>query len=272
VPADLALDEKRVYADRRPQTTVFVGSALGVTRVDAAGDQVGRFSLVRRGVVRTIAGADGRLVVGTDEDVLVGTGDGFAPTDFGRAAVVSLADGRPVAAAPDGTVARLAGDEWVSVGSVTNPRRADGDPLVAADGVYRVGDELTALGGDGIRDVAAAGPYAAAAAGVLRYDGTWSREFGTDCTIVAADGDRVHAVSDEGLLVRTPDGEGESWQVRERPVAGPLADIAHGETLYAVTADGTMLVHATPDLAPDGQGGWRSRELGVRDVAGLAVP
>jgi hypothetical protein len=268
VADDIALDEKRVYAGTRPRTEVFVGSALGVTRVDVAGDQIGRFSLVRRGAVRTVAGEDGKLLVGTDEDVLVGTGEGFAPTGFGPSAVVSLADGTPVAAAPDGTVARLVGDEWAPVGSVTNPRRADGDLLVAADGVYRVGDRLTALGGTDVRDVAAAGPYAATAGGVLRYDGGWEREFEADCTIVAADGTRAHAASDEGLLVRGEDG----WQVRERPLSAPLADLAHGEGLYAVTADGTVLVHAAPELAPDGRGGWRSRALGVREVTGLAVP
>lgn len=265
---DTALDEKRVYAGTRPRTELFVGSTLGVTRVDVAGDRIGRFSLVHDGAVRAIAGAGGQLVVGTDEDVLVGTDEAFVPTGFGRAAAVSLADGTPVAAAPDGTVARLVGDEWVSVGSVTNPRRADGDLIVAGDGVYRVGTELTPLGGEGIRDVAAVGPYAAAAAGVLRYEGAWRCEVGADCTIVAAAGDRVAAASDEGLLVC----EAGTWHVHDRPVSGPFADIGVGESLYVVTADGTVLVHAAPDLAPDGQGGWRSRALGVRDVAGLAVP
>jgi hypothetical protein len=265
---DIALSEKRMYGEKRDRTELFVGSALGVTRVELAGDQVGRFSLVRRDTVTAIAGKAGKLVVGTDEDVLVGTGEEFVPTGFGPAATVSVPDGVPVAAGPDGTVARLEGDDWETAGSVTNPRRADGDLLVASDGVYRVDDGLTALGGGDVRDVAAAGPYAATGEGVMRYDGEWKRAVEGDCTLVAADGDRVTAASDEGLLVRREGG----WQIRERPVDAPLADLAHGECLYAVTADGTVLIDADPELTPDGQGGWRSRALGVREVVGLAVP
>jgi hypothetical protein len=264
---DIALSEKRMYGEKRDRTELFVGSALGVTRVELAGDQIGRFALARRDSVTAIAGEAGTLVVGTDDDVLVGTSEEFVPTGFGTAATVSVSADGPVAATPDGTVARLEGDDWETVGSVTNPRRADGDLLVAGDGVYRVGEGLTALGGGDVRDVAAAGPYAATGEGVVRYDGEWKRVAEGECTLVAADGDCVTAASDEGLLVH----RGGGWQRRERPTDAPLADLAHGECLYAVTADGTVLVDADPELTPDGQGGWRSRELGVREVVGLAT-
>lgn len=265
---DITLDEKRVYGDKREETSVFVASDMGVTRVEVAGDQIGRFSLAHDDSATSIAGADGQLVVGTDSDVLVGTGNGFEATDFGAAAVVGIDDGTPLAVAPDGTVARLEGDEWVTVGSVTGPRRMDGNLLATKQGVVRVAAGLYDMdAGPGVRDVAAAGPYAATADGLLAYDDEWERVAGGDCTLVAADGERAHAVSEDGLLVRRGDG----WEVHELPAETALADIGHGESLYAVSADGTVYVHAESELSPDGQGGWRSRALGVRNVVGLAV-
>jgi hypothetical protein len=100
------------------------------SRAELSGDRIGQFSLVARCTATSVAGG-GRLVVGTDEDVLVGDGREFEPTGFGAAAAVSLADGTPVAAAPDGSVARLRGDDCEPVGSVTGPRRALGVRAVA---------------------------------------------------------------------------------------------------------------------------------------------
>jgi hypothetical protein len=266
---DIGLDEKRIYGGKREETRAFVASAMGVTGVDVAGDQVGRFALEHECPATGIAGADGQLVVGTEEDVLVGTDAGFAATGFGPATAVSLAGGTPVAAAPDGEVGRLTGDAWERLGTVPRPRRMDGDLVATRQGVYRVEAGLPALGGgDDVRDVAAAGPYAATADGLYRYEEGWERVVGGDCTLVAAVDGRAHAVSEDGLLARR-DGE---WRVTEPPVDAAIADIAHGESLYAVTADGTFLVHADADLAPDGRGGWRSRALGVRKAVGLAVP
>lgn len=266
---DITLDEKRVYSDKRDETSVFVASDMGVARVEVAGDQIGRFSLEHDAAATSIAGADGQLVVGTDVDVLVGTGEGFAETGFGAASVVGLDDGTPLAVDPEGTVARLEGDEWVTVGGVTGPRRMDGNLLATKDGVVRVTAVLSEMdAGPAVRDVAA-GPYAATADGLLSHaaDG-WERVAGGDCTLVASDGHQVHAVSGDGLLVRRDDG----WEVHDLPAETALADIGHGESLYAVSADGTVFVHAESDLSPDGQGGWRSRALGVRNVVGLAVP
>lgn len=270
MPADdIGLDAKRVYAETRDGTAAYVASALGVTRVELAGDRIGRFSLVAGCTATDVAGGDGRLAVGTDEDVLLGTTDGFVETGFGRAGAVSIADGTPVAASPDGEVARLVGDDWVTVGTVARVRRMDGSLLAASDGVYRIDTELSALGdARAVRDVAT-GPYAATAEGLFSYDGDrWARVAGGDCTLVAADADAVHAVSDAGLLAR----RGDDWHAVGIPVDAPIADITHGESLYGVTADGTVLVYAASQRSPDEQSRWRSRALGVPEVTGLAVP
>lgn len=267
---DIGLDEKRVYGETREETAAYVASALGVTRVELAGDQIGRFSLERECTATGIAGGDGHLVVGTDADVLVGTAEGFVGTDFGPAVSVALADGTPVAAGPDGDLARLVGDDWETVGTVGRVRRMDGDLVAANDGIYRIEPGLPAFGGGrAVRDVAAPGPYAATADGLFGHDGdTWTRLAGGDCTLVAAADDRVHAISDDGLLER----RGDDWHVTEIPIDAAMADLTHGESLYGATADGTFLVYAAPELAPDGHGGWRSRALGVREVTGVAVP
>ena len=264
---DTAEDERRLFGEARDRTVAFVASSLGVTRVELAGDQIGRFSLVHRGRASSVASGADTLVVGADEDVLVAAGDEFTPTGFGPATAVSVVDGRPVAAAPDGTVARLVGDDWEAVGEVVGPGRMDGDLLATGEGVYRVGDNLVHLGAANVRDVAAAGPYAATADGLLRSDDGWHRVVGGDWTLVAATDGRAHAVGEDGLYVREDDG----WHAEDLPTDAPLVDLAHGESFYAVTADGTMFVHAAPEVTPDGQGGWRSRALGVPEVTGLTV-
>lgn len=287
---DIALDEKRMYGDKRAETVVYVAGGMGLTRVEVAGDQVGRFELAVRDEVRDVAGRDGRLLVATDEDVLVGTGEDFEPTGFGPAAAVGLAPGevdpdpRPVAAGLDGEVAVLRGDQWEPVGPVDDPRAVDGDLLAAGDGVYRIdiaadGDTVTA-GLDRLRegpatDVAAAGPYAVCPDGLYELPDRRLRD--GEHTAVAADasgrrgdaGSRAHAVAGGDLFVRHGrDG----WDRVDLPTDESVVDVAYGESVYAVTAVGTLLVRADPERTPDGHGGWRSRALGVREVRRLAVP
>lgn len=265
---DIGLDAKRVYSERRERTVAFLAAPVGVTRVELAGNQVGRFSLVSRESATDIAGGDGRLVV-AGAYVLLGTGGEFVSTGFGGAGAVAVADGVPVAADTDGQVAVLQGDAWERVGSVANPRCADGD-LLAADGVYRVGEAVTALGNPPgeVRDLAAAGPYAATDAGLYRHEsGGWNLAVDGDCRLVAADGERACTVTESTVVVR----RGDEWRSIESPDPG-LADIAYGEGLYAVTPDGTVFVHTSADETPDGPVGWRSRALGVHGVVGLAVP
>lgn len=271
---DIALDEKRVYGETRAETVVYVAGGMGLTRVAVAGDQVGRFELALRDPVRDVAGRDGRLLVATDEDVLVGTGEAFEPTGFGPAAAVGLASGdadtgpRPLAAAPDGEVALLRGDEWDPVGAVRDPRAVDGDLLAADDGVYRVdAGGLDRLRAGAAADVAAAGPYAACPDGL--YGLPDRRLRAGEHTAVAADTrwGRAHAVADGDLFTRR-----DGWERADAPTDEPVVDVAYGESVYAVTAAGTLLVDADPEQTPDGRGGWRSRALGVREVRRLAVP
>ena len=281
---DIGLDEKRVYAGTREETLVYVAASSGLVRARVAGGQVGRFELAVREPARDAAGRDGRLLVATDEDALVGTGEGFEPTGFGPAAAVGLAPGggpddgpRPLAAAPDGRVAALDGDEWVRLGTVEDPRALDGDLLAAGDGVYRVdvpGASVERLREGPATDVAAAGPCAACPDGL--YDLSGGRLRAGEHTAVAADtAGRAHAVSEGELFAReNGDGAGDtdSWARCRLPTDEPVVDVAYGDAVYAVTATGTLCVEVGAEGAPDGQGGWRSRALGVRDVVRLAVP
>jgi len=264
---DIALDEKRMYGDRREETTAFVACEMGVARLDLSDDQIGRFGLEHRCSARDIAAGDGRLAIATGEDVLVGTGGDFAPTDFGPAVAVGVAE-TVIAAGEDGRVARLDGDEWTEVETVADVRAIDGDLVATADGVVRLdGDALVSLGGEAATDVATAGPYAATEAGVARYLDDWTLEAAGDATVVAAerDGDRAHAVVDGDLLEWTA-GE---WVPAESPEQG-VVDVAYDAATVAVTADGVVMID--PVTAKDGAPQWRSRTLGLTDAVGVAVP
>lgn len=266
---DSALDEKRVYAESRDATLAYLASDLGVTRVSVSGDQVGRVGLVHRSSARDVAGADGRLFVATEDDVLAWTREGFESTGFGPALAVGIGN-TPLAAGPDGLVARLLGDAWSQVGTLSAVRAIDGHLVAADSGVYRVTDgDLTPLGLDGVRDVAASGPFAATEGGLFRrVNGTWTGERHEPCSVVAADGARAHVVADGTILERGSNG----WIPCDVPTATTVVDVAYGDATYGVTADGTFLIGAEAAVAADGQGGWRARALGIPSVGGIAVP
>ncbi|WP_018257054.1 HVO_0234 family beta-propeller protein [Halomicrobium katesii] len=264
---DIALDEKRIYEERREETCAYVACEMGVATVALSDDQIGRFGLEHGCTARDIAGSDGRLAVATDEDVLVGDGTGFTATGFGPATAVGVGE-TVVVAGEDGTVARLDGDEWVTLGAVDEPRAVDGDLVAAAEGCVRIdGGDLVALGGDAVRDVAAAGPYAASADGVDRLADGWTTELAGDATVVSAerDGDRAHAVVDGDLFARAS-GE---WAAVDPTVSG-IVDVAYAAATVTVTADGTVAID--PVTAKDGAPEWRSRALGLAGVTGVAVP
>lgn len=274
---DIALSEKRLYGERRAATRAYVASPAGVAYVEASDDQIGRFGLAHRCVARDVAGGDGRLLVATDEDVLVGVGEAFEPTGFGPAVAVGI-DADPLAVGPDGRVARLVDDDWETLGEVGDVRAVDGPLIAAADGVYRVGDgsphrdpgadpspELSHVGLDDARDVAGPGPLAATANGVFRREAGWNREAEGDATVVASDGERAHAVVDGGLLERAADG----WRDAGAP-EGDVVDVAYDAAAFAVTADGRILLD--PVAAKDGATAWRTRSIGLVDVAGIAIP
>ena len=251
---DITLDEKRVYGDKSGATAVLVATDLGLVAASVSGDMVGEFGIERRGSVAVVA-ADDRVAVAAEEDVLVGDEE----TGFGPAVAVGV-DGRTVLAADaDGRVGRYDG-AWETVGEVGDPKRFDGN-LLAADGVYRVGDDCTYSGLDDVTDVASAVPLAATHDAVYRLGNGWMDEREGDFSVVASDGIRTHGVCDGDLVARPAPGE---WVRDEIPTDDEVVDVAYTpDAVVAVTATGTMLV--------EGGAGWRPHELGVRGVRSLAV-
>lgn len=269
---DIPLSEKRMYGRTRPETHAYVGSGLGITRVETAGGQIGRFTLAHRCDARDIAGANGECAVATDDAVLVSTDDGFAPTGFGPATAVSYDEGGLVAAGAD-RVARYDDGEWWEMGSVADVRALSDDLLAAADGVYG----LPGCAYLGLHDAAdVAGPFAATADGLYERDAqegsvgareNWLAVRSGAHSAVATDGDRVHA-ADADSLVELVDGD---WHECDLPVRERVVDVTHGDAVYAVTEDGTFLVETDDDGTADGRGGWRSRSLGLPEVVGVSV-
>ncbi|QSG10568.1 Uncharacterized protein HSBGL_0127 [Halapricum desulfuricans] len=266
------LEEDRIYADTLGKTDVYVAAGLGVVEVSVSNDRIGQFSLAHRCPARDIAADGTDLLVATDEDVLAidPTGDELTVErlSFGPAVAVGGADA-PLAAAPDGTVARRTDGGWTELGAVSEPRAIDGPLVATADGVVRAGDGLEYVGLRDARDVLGGPtPYAATADGLYRLGPGWTHELETESFVVAADGDRVHAVTSEGLLVDAGDG----WREREVPTDERLVDVGYiaDGGVIAVTETGRFLVD--PVAAKDGASGWRSRALGLDGTAGFAVP
>jgi hypothetical protein len=263
-------DDVDASADRRlfergPETaTAFVACGPGVARVEFAADRVGQYTLAHRVSANDVAATDSHVVAGTTEGVLVDDGSGFERVGDQRAVAVGLDGEHALAATAEGGVHRyaLGTDDRETVGEVSDPRRFDGALLAAADGLYRVGEALEALGIDGVADCAsgADGLFAATDAGLFRFaDGVWHREHDGESRAVAASGARVDAVDETGVLERV-DG---AWQ-RLGEVETTPVDIAHGRRLSGVTAAGTLLVETDT-------GGWRSHPLGLRGAVALAV-
>ena len=261
---DIALSEKRMYGEKRPETHAYVASGLGVTRVETAGGQIGRFSLSERCTARDVAGASGEVAVATDADVLVSTDEGFVATGFGPATAVGY-DSAGLLAAGDGRVARYADGEWTALGRVDDVRAIGGDLLAAADGVYA----LPSLDRVGLADATdVADGYAATESGLYRRDGDdWTEVRRGSHRAVAVDGERVHAAAADGLYELT----GGVWEPCALPVDERVVDVTHGDDTYAITENGTFLVATVAEATADGQGGWRQRSLGVPDVVGVAV-
>ncbi|WP_324664906.1 HVO_0234 family beta-propeller protein [Haloarcula sediminis] len=297
----LSLSEKRMYGRTRPETHAYVASGLGVTRVETAGGQIGRFTLAERCSARDIAGANGEIAVATDEAVLISTDDGFAAAGFGPATAVGYdADG--LVAAGEDRIARYDDGEWWEMGEVADVRALSDDLVAAADGVYG----LPGCAYLGLHDAAdVAGPFAATADGLYRRDaeaGTvgptknWTPVRSGAHGVVATDGARGQSpgATDGGRVqppeasgrgrVHTADGDtlyeltdhaGASpdphWRPCDLPVRERVVDVAYGEDTYAITEDGTFLVNTADDATADGRGGWRGRSLGVPEVVGVAV-
>lgn len=264
--------EKRVYDDRAGKTDLVVAADVGVVGVEVAGDRLGRFGVVHRCDPTDVAAAAGRVAVATGEDLLLRDSgdDAFRATGFGPAVAVGFDGHAPVAAAPDGRVARFesgsdatdAGggpNAWTDLGRLeTEVRSIDGRLLAAADGVYRL-PGLSYAGLDDAWDVATAGPLAATGGGLYSLGNGWMDELAGAFRVAATDGDRAHAAARDAFFERASNG----WREVTLPDAGPVVDVAYGDAVYAVTADGLLLAEAGD--------GWRSHPLGVDGVVGCAV-
>lgn len=276
---DNASDERQLFGDRREEQTLFVTSELGVTQIAVAAARVGEFSLIERCDATDVAADADTLLVGTDESVLVDTGDGLDSLEFGPAAAVGIDDGWLYAASPNGTVARydrtlLAEDdvptestEWETIAEVTGPRRFDGELLAADNGLFRIGSSLESLGLADVRDISRAGPFVATASGLYsQQDGEWVSEHDGTTTAVVSNADSAHAVI-EGALFERDDGD---WQELDLPGESQPRLLAYAGGLSVVSADGSISVAADPETSTDGHGGWRSQALGLRGPTGVA--
>lgn len=276
------IDEKRVYDDVAPPVPVFVAAAQGLVVARLSDDSVGEFSLARRCTARDLAiGPDDTLVLATDEATLVAPDadpERLQNTGFGPATAVSVVDDpRAVVAADDaGRVARLplsddafetdaVGDEdWTDLGTVEAVRAADGRLVAAADGVRRVTDSgLDDAGLDDARDVAARGaPLAATGDGLYELGNGWMIAREGPFETVATDGERAHAVADDGKTLGRQAGGGE-WTDLDLPTADRIVDVTYTpDAVVAATDSGSLLANAGD--------GWRSRAIGVTGV-GAAV-
>ncbi|MFB6310549.1 MAG: hypothetical protein ABEH64_05125, partial [Salinirussus sp.] len=216
-----------------------------------------------------VAGGGGRLLVATPDDVLVGEHGEFLPSDFGCAAAVGVAPDGLFAAAPDGQVATLDGDQWRTVATVESPRRFDGNLLAAENGVYRVNAGLDCLGLADVRDVSRNGPFAATSDGLHhRTEDAWVRVYtGSAVSRVAAD-ERHRLLIDEGRLQICGNG---GWVEPTTTIEEEVADVACGELPYAVTVGGTLLIRGSAGTTADGKAGWRRSPLGVTGCVALAI-
>lgn len=259
-----------MYGDRREETVAYVATGQGVATVRVSGDQVGRFGLAHRCRARDVTTTDGAVVVATDEAVFVGP-DEFKSLSFGPATAVGRdRDGDVLAAGADGRVARCEDGEWTTLGTVEEPRAVEDGFVAAAEGVWRVdGDGLASVGLADTRDVAVdrGTPLVATDDGLYRLGNGWLRERAGQFTAVAAGGDHAHAATAAALFTKASD----DWAAVDLPVAESVVGVDYGECVYAVTEPGTFLVEAAPETTADGAGGWRSRSLGLPDVAALAV-
>lgn len=266
--AEGSLEAKRVYAETGETTTLFVAAGAGLARVSVSGDLVGEFALEHRGTATDVATADGRLAVATPEDVLVGVDGTLEPTDFGPAAAVTFHDG--IVAAGGGRIARYDRDagRWSTLGDLDGVEAMDGDLVAAASGIH--GLDGSHVGLERARDVATRGrPLAATESGLYHLANGWMTALdGSFRTVAEGPGGLAHAATATDLYERaTAEGR---WAPRELPVEEPVADVAVAgsdegapATRYVVTDPGTVLVDAGDS--------WRSRSLGLPDVASVAV-
>lgn len=270
---DIGLDEKRVYDGDERETTVYVASGAGVVAVSVVVDRVGGFELVNTEPARDVAAGPAGIAVATpdgvrldpctaDGDESAGAGGDFRELGRSDATAVSVHGEDVLATTGDDAVARYRDGEWTTLGSLPGVSGMDGDMLASDDGVYRALDDgLRHAGLGSAVDVAAAGvPLAATRDGLYQLGNGWIAVADGDFRFVASDPGadagtlgRAHAGTDD-VLLEHHDG---AWEVATA-LDGPVADVAYGDTVYAVSPDGRFVAE-TPD-------DWRHQDLGVRDV------
>lgn len=256
--------EKRIFGGKEGRIRLFVGTELGVVVASLSGPRVGEFGLEYRTPVRDIAGAPGRIVAATDEDVTL---LGEEPVDLGvgPASAVGFDGGDVIVGDEEGRVVRVDAEGVDEIGTTEGAVTAvDGALVGTEEGVYRIVDGgLVAAGLDRVRDIDATGtPLVATAEGLYRLGNGWMSLREGDATVVTSDGGgKRHAVIDGTLYTASPDGD--RWAPVELPIDETPVDIAYGDRTSVVTAEGTVLVEADD--------GWRHHRIGVRGVVGCAV-
>lgn len=261
-----SIEEKRVYDASAGKTDVFVGTGVGIARVECSGGLVGGFELVHRCTATDVAATDGRLAVGTEDSVLVWRDGEFVSSGFGPALAVGFHDG--LVAAGSDRIARYTGETWHDL-RVPEPLAVaaiDGSLVATETGVYRTTNaELSPVGLEGVRDVSAVPvPLAGTESGLYRLKNGWETVLGDTVHCVESDGKRVHAATDDGLYVHSERNSAGEWERAALPVSERIAGVAYGESTYAVTVEGTFLVGTDRE--------WRARSIGLPDVCGIVVP
>lgn len=268
---DIAIDEKRVYGDKRGAVTLAVATGMGVARVAVSGEQVGEFGLATREPARDVVTAPpdigGGVAVATAEDVLVGDLASLTSTGFGPAVAVGRDGDYLVAAAEDGRIAGLGGpgEDWEDLAVLEADVRAlDGDLVATSDGVHRVTTAgVQPAGLDDVHDVAAGTiPHAATTSGLYYLGNGWMDVMTDDFRVVELTTpqgriERGHAATRDACYEHR-DGD---WVACD--VTGEVTDVAHGPRDYAITRDGTVLLRR--------DAGWHARSLGLPDAVGIAV-
>lgn len=255
------ITEKRVFTQAGDTTAVVVAAGIGIVSVTVSDDRVGEYGVIHRCSPSAIAAAGETIAVATETDVLLGDGGGFNESGFGPAVAVGGPDSIH-AAGPEGRISRYRDGEWVQVGQLDATVRAiEGDFVATADGLHRLTPELPHVGLEDVWDVAVDGaPLAATAGGLYTLGNGWMKTLDGDFRTVATNGIRAHAATPDRVVERA-DGD---WITVETDVADRVMAFGYDDSVYAVTAGGSLLVDAGE--------GFRATPLGLPDVVGLAIP
>lgn len=285
--------DRRLFGDRRRERRLFVAAPAGIAGVDVADGRVGQFSLLDRRSCSTVAAGEECVIAGTDEGVLVDTGQGFQRLhgEPDRAIQgVGIHDDALFWATSAGEVFRLVVDDWpvsdtetvTDVGTVTEPVAIEAGFLGTATGIYRLNDRLATVAETEslgtLQDLSLVGEpsdrppadalLVATSTGIYRRaSGGWIQEHGQASSVIQTAGDHAVAANDDGVLVRTDSG----WH---RPAAQPnepIVDLAIDDRPYALSASGTVWTTTEPFDELRDRWDWRSFAIGLVDATECAL-